>query len=382
MQTEGIVTSLPSLATVGTITSGTWQSGDGPIADAYVANDLTISGGSVDSSPVGANSHSTGKFTTLQATTSLQLATGATITGINDTDDMSDASATTVATSESIKAYVDTQITAQDLDFSTSSGNGSVDLDSQTLALTVEANKIIITHEDQSVKFDVGSDIVQLAETQTLTNKTLTSPVVSGLSLSDSSIIFEGATSNDFETTLSVEDPTADRTLTLPDASDTLVGRATTDTLTNKTIDADNNTVSNLEVDNLKAGVLDTSLTTTADTDTTLPSAKAVKTYVDGKIGRFGGIFKTDSVDANGNYDVIFASDPIVRSHFGPFTFNLKQLITENGSDIEFFGATAFGASDRHFEVMPTTDANDDTYGAGETIKGDCLFTGADANTP
>ena len=48
--------------------------------------------------------------------------------------------------------------------------------------------------------------------------------------------VFEGATANDFETTLTVTDPTADRTLTLPDATDTIVGRATTDTLTNKTL--------------------------------------------------------------------------------------------------------------------------------------------------
>jgi len=48
--------------------------------------------------------------------------------------------------------------------------------------------------------------------------------------------VFEGTTADGFETTLQVTDPTADRTLTLPDATDTLVGRATTDTLTNKTL--------------------------------------------------------------------------------------------------------------------------------------------------
>ena len=52
-------------------------------------------------------------------------------------------------------------------------------------------------------------------------------------------------------------------------------------TFTSKTIDADNNTISNLEVDNLKSGVLDTDLSSTVGTDTTLPSAKAVKSYVD-----------------------------------------------------------------------------------------------------
>ena len=52
-------------------------------------------------------------------------------------------------------------------------------------------------------------------------------------------------------------------------------------TLTLKTIDADNNTISNLEVDNLKAGVLNTSTTLAGATDAQVPSALAVKTYVD-----------------------------------------------------------------------------------------------------
>ena len=53
--------------------------------------------------------------------------------------------------------------------------------------------------------------------TQTLTNKTLTSPVVDG-----SGVVFEGATADDYETTLTVTDPTADRTITLPNATGTV----------------------------------------------------------------------------------------------------------------------------------------------------------------
>jgi hypothetical protein len=63
--------------------------------------------------------------------------------------------------------------------------------------------------------------------------------------------VFEGATADGFETTLSTVDPTADRTILLPDASDTLVGKATTDTLTNKTIAAGSNTISGLTNSNL-----------------------------------------------------------------------------------------------------------------------------------
>jgi hypothetical protein len=70
---------------------------------------------------------------------------------------------------------------------------------------------------------DIASGVVTESGTQTLTNKTLTSPVVSGLTLSDSSIVIEGSTANDFETTLTVTDPTADRTITLPDVTGTVV---------------------------------------------------------------------------------------------------------------------------------------------------------------
>jgi hypothetical protein len=68
----------------------------------------------------------------------------------------------------------------------------------------------------------VTGAVVGTTDTQTLTNKTLTSPVVSGLTLSDGSIVLEGATADAHETTLTVTDPTADRTITFPDATGTV----------------------------------------------------------------------------------------------------------------------------------------------------------------
>jgi hypothetical protein len=82
----------------------------------------------------------------------------------------------------------------------------------------------------------VTGSVVGTTDTQTLTNKTLTSPVITSLSLGDGSIVFEGATADSYETTLTVTEPTADRTITLPNATTTLVGTDTTQTLTNKTL--------------------------------------------------------------------------------------------------------------------------------------------------
>ena len=144
-----------------------------------------------------------------------------TITDILDEDNMASNSATALATQQSIKAYVDTQLTAEDLDFQADSGGAlSIDLDSETLTFT-GGTGIDTSGSGNAVTFAIDSTVATLTGSQTLTNKT---------------------------------------------------------------IDADNNTLSNIEVDNLKSGVLDTDLSSVAGTDTTLASAKAIKAYVDAQI--------------------------------------------------------------------------------------------------
>ena len=82
--------------------------------------------------------------------------------------------------------------------------------------------------------------VVGTLKTQTLTNKTLTSPVITNPSITgagvDASIVFEGATADAHETTLTVVDPTQDNTITLPNTTGTVVLDSATQTLTNKTL--------------------------------------------------------------------------------------------------------------------------------------------------
>jgi hypothetical protein len=82
-----------------------------------------------------------------------------------------------------------------------------------------------------------------IINTATINNPTFTGQA-SGLEIGfNQSIVFEGTSADDNELTLSAGNPTADRTVTLPDATDTLVGKATVDTLTNKSISLTSNTL-------------------------------------------------------------------------------------------------------------------------------------------
>ena len=74
--------------------------------------------------------------------TTLKIGNSIGITTILDEDNLSSDSSSALASQQSIKAYVDSQVTAQDLDFSGDSGTGAVDLDSQTFAVSGTASEI------------------------------------------------------------------------------------------------------------------------------------------------------------------------------------------------------------------------------------------------
>lgn len=90
------------------------------------------------------------------------------VTAILDEDNMSSNSATALATQQSIKAYVDTTVTAEDLDFAGDSGTGAVDLDSQTFTVAGTANEIETAASGQTLT--VGLPNAVTIATLTLTN--------------------------------------------------------------------------------------------------------------------------------------------------------------------------------------------------------------------
>ena len=73
--------------------------------------------------------------------------------GSNDND-------TTIPTSAAVKDYVDTNITAQDLDLAGDSGTGAVDLDSQSLTIAGTSNEVETSASGQTITIGLPAAIV------------------------------------------------------------------------------------------------------------------------------------------------------------------------------------------------------------------------------
>ena len=185
----------------------------------------------------------TNKTLTRPTLTSPVFNTGVSGTAVLDEDDMSSNSATKAVTQQSFKKYVDDTIAAQDLDIAPDSGTGqSILLPTETLTFS-GGSGIASSATSNTVTFAI-SDVVQLTASQTLTNKTFTSPTInvmtfasgqstSSLNIGANGVVFEGATDDAHETTLTAVDPTQDNVITIPDSTMTPITTATHSTQAN-----------------------------------------------------------------------------------------------------------------------------------------------------
>ena len=234
---DSIIGTLPVNTDSGNISIGTGSetltiAGGTGIDSVGSGNSLTLNIDSTVATLDGTETF-TNKTLTSPTLTSAVLNTAVSGSAVLDEDNMASDSATKVATQQSIKAYVDDSIDADmDLVFAADSGGSlNIVMDSESLTLT-GGTGIDTSGSSNTVTFAIDSTVATLTGSQTLTNKTFTSPTLNvhnftgtqtGLGVGSGGIIFEGATADNFETTLTVEDPTQDNTITLPNVSGDII---------------------------------------------------------------------------------------------------------------------------------------------------------------
>ena len=206
------------------------------VTDPTADRTMTLPNATGTVSLIDATETLTNKTLTSPTLTSPVFNTGVSGTAVLYEDDMASNSATKAVTQQSFKKYVDDTIAAQDLDIAPDSGTEQqIILPSETLTFSGGSN-IGSSATSNTVTFAI-SDVVQLTATQTLTNKTFTSPTINAFSLSTSTIsglnigangiIIEGATDEAHETTLNAQDPTQDNIITIPNSTMTAITTAT-----------------------------------------------------------------------------------------------------------------------------------------------------------
>ena len=215
--------------------------------------------------------------------------------GSNDND-------TTIPTSAAVKDYVDTNVTAQDFDFTTSSGSGAVDLDSQALAFT-PGEGVNITHTGQAVTI--------AAEDATTSNKGVASFATADFSVSSGAVSLQDLTTSHI-------------------AAATLV----------------------TESEGIGSN----------DNDTTLPTSAAVKDYVDTNVTAQDLDFTTDSgsgaVDLDSQALAFTSGEGVDITHTGQAVTIAGEDATDANKGVASFASADFSVSSGAVSLVDLTTSH------------------------
>ena len=256
--------------------------------DGIVATTADINGGTIDATVIGGSTAAAVTGTTVVANTSVNIAgDGATVTGIKDEDNMASNSATKLATQQSIKAYVDSQVgTVDTLAEILANGNttGTTDIDVDGAQKVQFRDAAIYINSSVDGQLDIVADTeIQLVATTVDLNGNLD---VSGTALVTGTLDVDGATQLDSTLTVGVDDTgydvkffgaTTGKSLLWDESADSLIVTGTIDATT---VEFDNlsgtgavNVTNILDEDNLAS-----------DSATALATQQSIKAYVDSQV--------------------------------------------------------------------------------------------------
>jgi hypothetical protein len=251
--------------------------------------------------------------------------------------------------------------TADDYELTLSSGDPTAD---RTITFPDASGTVALAE-------DVNTSLGSYVETADIGNTSGVAGLDSSKNLlvPGTKIIFEG-TDDVHETEFVVTDPTSDVVLTFPNATDTLVGRATTDTLTNKSISLTTNTVSGTTAE-FNTALSDSNFVTTGDTGTVTSTMISDGTIVDGDINASAAI--AQSKIANLTTDLGLKAplaDPAFTGTATAVNLTLSGDLTVNGTTTNL-NSTSLVIEDKNIVLGDTGTPTDTTAdGGGITLKG------------
>jgi hypothetical protein len=185
---------------------------------------------------------------------------------------------------------------------------------------------------------------------------TTDSPTFAGLTINGASITLEGATADAYETTITVTDPTADRTITVPDVDGTVITTGNLSAITSL-----GTLTSDIVFEGATADAYETTLTVTdptADRTITLPNVDGTVITTGNlssitSVGTLSSLTITGDLTVNGTTTTINSTTVTVDDK----NLELGSTATPSDAGADGGGITLKGTTDKTFSWVDSTDS-------------------------